>query len=238
MDRISRQEMKRDELAATLYEIGAAAGQHARTIGVVAVSLLVLGAAAGGGVWYSRGREAASRQKLGSVLSAAAVRTSEELPPEAAASRFESRPVKYREVLRLAEVVLAEHPSSAASRWAVYYKALSQKELGDLDGAARTLQVLTASGEEDFASGAARVLEAQVQEARGDLAGAASTYATLAAAPPGGFPVDLALANEARLLDAQGKSVEALEVYRRLSEEHPESPYAGEASRRVREARG
>jgi len=232
--KITRKEIKRDELATTIGSLAEILEEHRRNLGIAAAALLLLALAVAGGFWFSHRREADSLTALAAVQKAAAAQSAEEATPgQPGVTRYATRRQRFEEVLRLSDQVLTDHPSSHAARWASYYKAVALKELGSHDDALSEVMPLTDATQEEFMSASARVLQAQIQEAKGDLAGAAEVYAGLAALAPTHFPIEFALINQARLLDAQGRKEEALEIYRRVSQDFPESPFAGEASRHL-----
>lgn len=236
--RITRREIKRDELVDTLGGLKTSVEQHARSVVIGVGALVVLGAAIAGGIWYSRSREADAQLKLSAALRALNAPVTEDggVAGQAAAA-YATRRQKYDEVARLAGVVLTEHPSSTASKWASYYKAFAQKELGDYPGALQTVGAL-ALDQEEFLASSAKFLQGQIHEAQGDTAGALEIYTSLAASAPQRFPVDMALMSQARILEAQGKSEEARDVYRRVIQEFPDSPFAREASQKANPANG
>ena len=230
--KITRKEMKRDELVTTLSDLSAAIDRHGRSLAIAAGAIVLLAAAVAGGLWYSHNREKAAGAALGRVhraISAPVV----DAPVAPGAAAYASSRQKYEEIMRLASAVIDEYPSSTAAKWATYWKAVGEKELGQHQAALATLAPLAAQQQEEFLSASARVMQAMVQEASGDLPAAVQTYAALADSAPKRFPVELALMSQARLLEAQGKSEEALAVYRRITQEHPESPLAREAGLRL-----
>ena len=230
--KITRKEIKRDELADTLGGLRYALEENARSVAIAVGVLVLLGAAVGGGIWYSRSREAAAQVKLAAVNRAMSAPVLEEggLAGQASTA-YATRRQKFEEVSRLAGVVVTEHPSSGASKWATYYKAFALKELGSYPEALQTITPLTSDSEE-FVASSAKYLQAQIHEAQGDAAGALEIYANLAAAAPPRFPTDMVLMSQARVLEGQGKLDEAREIYRRVIQEFPDSPYTREASER------
>ncbi len=228
--RITRKEMKHDEFARTIGGLTGSIEHHLRSVVIGVLALVVLSAAAFAGWRYSVSRELQSRKLLAEVQQAASRPVVE---GAATGEAYATSAEKYQDVQRLAEIVLDEHPSSSSALWAAYYKALSQNEMGRLDEAIGTIGPLKEQTQQPFVASAARLLEARILEARGDLDGAADAYASLAAAALGGFPAEMALTNQARILEAQGKTDEALEIYRRITQDFPESPFAGEAFQRL-----
>ncbi len=225
-NRISRKEIKRNDLAATLSGLTHAAETHLRSFLIALGAVVLLGVAVGAGFWYSRSRAAQAGRQLAVVQSAAGylLQGAEEAPVKGAASS------RAQDVITKADALLRDYPSSAAARWATYYKALGQKESGDLSGALSTLTPLAADGANDLLCSVARVMQAQIHEQQGDHAAAAEIYTALAASPAPAFPADMALAGQARALEAQGKTDEAAAITQRLQQEFSDSPYARQAA--------
>lgn len=236
--KISRREIKRDELATTIGGLTSAAERHARSIVIVAGALVALGLAVWGGVWFSRSRDIQAREKLAAVHRAL---TSPVAGSEAATARgaaYASDRQRSEDVVRLADIVLQDHPSSTAASWASYYKAVGQKDLGDYAGARATVEPLASSTTDEFLSAAARLLQAQIHEASGEIDQAIDAYAKLAASAPPRFPAELALMGQARLLEQSGRKEDAAAIYRRISEQYPDSPLGREAAGRLAPPRG
>jgi hypothetical protein len=225
--RISRKEIKRNDLAETLSGLTLAAGTHARSVAIAAGAVVLLGVVVSLGFWWSRSRAAEANRQLSAVQHAAGfLLQAAERNSEQAQTATTSHAAAAQDVIAKADALLRDHPSSAAARWATYYKAVGQKEAGDAAGALSTVATLASGSDNDLLTSAARALQAQIREQQGDYAGAVEAYASLAAAPSPSFPAEMALAGQARALDAQGKKDEAAEVRRRLQQEHADSPYA------------
>ena len=224
--KITQKEIKRDEFARTIGGLTVAVEKNYRSLGIAVGALLILVVAVISGVRYS------SSQRKASILSLAAVQKAEAAPVTSGAipgaGVYTTPKQKYEEVVRLADVVLTQYPSSSAARWATYYKALAQKELGAYQDALTVVEPLTTLQGEEFLACSARMLKGQIQEAHGDLAAAAETYANLAASAPERFPVDVVLASQARVLEAKGDTEGAAQIHRRLMQEFPNSPFAGQ----------
>jgi len=233
MARITRQEMKRDELVTTLARLTAAAEKHARSIGIAIVAIIVLAAAVTGGVLYSRSRERAAQEILGEIQAAAVAPV---FPGyEDGSGVYPTEQAKFDEVLRLSGVLQESFPSTHAARWSAYWEAFGQMELGRHQEALDALAAFDGPHERDFIYWSAQFLKARVQEATGDADAAAGTYLTIADAAPETFPAEMALINRARLLDGEGRSDEALEAYKRVARDYPDSPYAVSAASKMRD---
>jgi len=236
--RITRKQMKSDELVNTVSSLTAVAERHARSIIIAVAAVIALGLAVGGGFWYSRTRENAAITELAAVQTAVSAPVAGEVAaPAPGATAYLSSEQKYQEVLRRADVVLAEYPSSTAAGWATYWKAYALNELSRREEALAALEPLAGGSSDPFLSASARMLQARVHEAEGDLASALDIYASLAASAPPRFPAELCLMSQARILEAQGRNEEATQMYRRVTQEYPDSPFAREASRHLGEGR-
>lgn len=232
--KITRKQMKRDEFARTVGGMTATVERHGKGVAMGIIALLLVAGAGYAGWSYSKSLQAESMIKLAAVQKAeSSLAGGLESADPTSGVVYATPRQKYEEVVKLADVVLADHPSSQAAKWAVYYKAIGQKELGGLPQALATLEPLTGPNEGKFVASSALLLKAHILEAQGNLDAAVDTLSQLASSAPDQFPVDLALANQARVLESMGKVKEAQDVYRRLSEEFPQSPFAGEALRRI-----
>lgn len=236
--KVTRKEIKRDDLAAGLSGLTAAIQQHARSVGIAAAAVVVLGLAVAGGIWFSRSQAQAAQKKLGAVYKALTAPVTEEGGASSSdTAPYATRREKYEAVVQLCQAVVTEYPSSAAAKWAGYYTAVARKELGDNPGALEALAPI-ASGSDDLLSSSAKYLQGQVKESSGDLAGALEAYTSLITTAPAGFPVEMVMMSQARILDGQGKAEEAKEIYKKITEEHPDSPFSREASEHLSPAPG
>ncbi|HKY34035.1 MAG TPA: tetratricopeptide repeat protein [Candidatus Polarisedimenticolia bacterium] len=238
MSRISRKEIKRDELVTTLESLTHAAERHRRSLFLAAGAVVLLALAVTGGVWWSRSRAADAGLRLAALHAAVTAPVFTTGPLAGVPLSFGSGQQKHDEVIRRADELIEAYPSSSAARWAAYWKAVSCRETGRFPEALDILAGLAGDGGDPFLAASARMQQAQVQEAKGDLAAAAEAYASLAGSAPPTFPAEMALMSQARVLEAQGKTEDAMAVYRRVTQEYPDSPFAGDASRRLGDARG
>jgi TolA-binding protein len=76
---------------------------------------------------------------------------------------------------------------------------------------------------------------AQLKRRQGKLPEAAEAFRKLAADPEWALPKDHAVMEMARTLDQAQKTAEARAAYKRVTDEFPDSVYAGEARRRAEE---
>ncbi len=221
MSRLTRREMKRDDLVATIASVTTALERHTRGILIAVVAIVVLAGAVTGGFLYTRSRTRGATEALARVHEAAA-----------AATYASDDAEKHREVIARADEVIDAYPSSDAAHWAWHWKAHSQAQLKEYDAALTTLEPLlapVASPNGAALHQAARLLKARILEARGDLQGAADELGGLIAEAMADFPLEIPLMERARLLEQMGKGQEARELYMRVGKEFPQSPYAADA---------
>jgi tetratricopeptide (TPR) repeat protein len=232
--RLTRREMKRDELVTTLTKLSLAVEKHAKSILVAVIAIVVLAGAVTAGLVYSRSRDRAAQQALGGVYKTAMAPVSDALL--SGSGTYPTAEAKYGEVIRLSDELLETYPSSPSARWTHYWKGLALKELGKTAEAVETLASLDEDTERDFVYWSVQFLKARIHEASGDLEAAGQIYRELADTAPEQFPVEMALMNYARLLDRQGKRSEAVEVYQRVSTDYPDSPFARTAAINMRKS--
>jgi len=226
--------MKRDELVSTISVLTAAADRHRKSLLIAAVAFVVLLVAVAAGLSYSSGRKLEAQARLGALQRAAGAPVGDfgslSLP---SGSFFPDEQQKFREVVRLADGVLADFPGSDTARWATYWKADGLRHLGDTDGALALLAPLAVDQPSDLLQAACLIMQAQIHEQKGQREEALEIYMKLASASPDRFPPDMALMNQARLLEDMGRKDEAIEVYRRITQEYPDSPYAVESRLKI-----
>lgn len=232
--RISRKEMKRDELVTTVSVLTDMAERHKKSLIFAAVAVVVLLVAIAVGMSYSGKRQLEAQARLGALQRVAATPVGDfgglALP---AGSYFPDPQQKYQEVVRLADELLEQHPSSRVAPWAVFYKADGLRHTGDADGALALLAPLVEGETEDLFQASCLIMQAQIHEQRGQKQEALDVYMNLAASAPDRFPPEMALMNQARLLEDMGRQEEAVEVYRRITQEYPDSPYAQESRLKI-----
>lgn len=235
MSRITRREMKRDELVTTITAVTSVVDRHRKSLLIAAGAVVVLAAAVAGGFLYSGSRQRAAQGALADVIRAsnAPIVTGETLATIPGAASYRSEEEKQRDVARLATEVVDAYPSTPAADWALYWKGLALEKISDHDGALVAIEPLLASPESSRLYPPAMLLKSKVLESRGDLAGAAQTCADLLASGREDFPVEIVLMERGRILEKQGNTDEAQAAYRRVTSEFPQSPYAQEATKRL-----
>lgn len=112
---------------------------------------------------------------------------------------------------------------------ALYYKANTEMEMGDLDGAIKDYKavIAKASGDASLVT-LARHRLASAYFTKGDTPDAVETYRT-ELSTPSDYLKDAALYELARIYQQAGKTQEATEEVNALKKDFPNSPYTGQA---------
>lgn len=239
MKKTERHQIKRDELVTAIEKGTFYVEHHARRIGMLAVGLVVLAAALfGGWLWWS-GREDKASFVLGEIIQTYRAPVSITLDAiqqtTEGAKTFSSTEEKDREVVRLADEVLARYHSSRAAPKALYYKGLALSEMKKTDEAGKALQELMSTYPGDFLAPLARFELARLKEAHGNPSEALIQYQALAEDAQGFFPKEEGLMGVARCQEALGRKSDALKTYRKIVSEFPDSDYQFEAKKKVEE---
>ena len=235
--RLTRQDIKRDEVMETLGGFFGFVTHHARTIALAAVGLVVLGL----GYAVYRGVAASREERAGRALGRAlAVHGAPILETGADPSNEES-PSFADEVSRVERATalfteLVEEYGRTASA------DIARAYLGSLASAAGDLETAREHWERFVKRQRGNVLAAEVRlnlmaldrspgrgeevvdELRAELAGRRSD-----------LPEEVLLNELARTLEQLERTDEAVAIYERLVEDHPLSPYARSAARRISE---
>jgi predicted negative regulator of RcsB-dependent stress response len=236
--RLSRRDMKRDELVATLEKGVDYAQHHTRgiLIGMVAVAGVgALGLA--GWLWWQDRREDANQLLARAIQAAQAP-----LDPAAAKPDDPRRPSFPDEAARRARAVellaelRAEYGGTGAAAAGSIYLAGLELEAGDVEEAGRLFAEAGGEGEHDLMQATAWLagLRAGREQGKGEEAVAALRAALAAGDHP--LPGDVLLHELGATLEALGRGEEARAAYQRIVDEFPRSPYQGLARERAQPA--
>ncbi len=216
-DRLTRQEMKRDEVLEGLARAVEFFRENAKAIGVALLGLLV--AVTGYAAWqgYQGGAERRANESLASALESidtAQSETSEELRSSLAA-------------------VIDDHGSTKAGSVAHAYLGRAAAADGDFAAAREHWEAFLAKhSEHALAAQVERNLIA-LDRQEGRTEELVSRLRSQIAAGSGALPGDALLWELANALEASSQNEAALEVYEQLTEEHPSSVFASRARSRA-----
>ncbi|MGC1684837.1 MAG: tetratricopeptide repeat protein [Candidatus Acidiferrales bacterium] len=229
-EHISRKDLKSDEFRDTLAVGAEAVLSHQKLviyIGVVAV--IVLGAFFGWRLYAERQtvKAAAAYDDAMKVFNAR-VRTATE-PADPGEITFTDENVKFDAAAKKFEAVAQQYPRTRPGQIAAYYAGLSLERLKRNDEAAKWLEQVTHSGEEDFTS-LARLELAQLDDQTNKQADAEKIYKDLIAHPTVFVPKPVAMLSLANHYRGMNNNAEASKLYTEIKTEFPDSPIAQQAS--------
>jgi tetratricopeptide (TPR) repeat protein len=236
--RLSRRDMKRDELVATLEKGVDYAQHHTRGILIGMGTVAGVGALAlAGWLWWQDRREEANQllaraiQVAQAPLDPAAARPDDRLRPSFA----DEATRRARAVALLTELRDGYGGTGAAAAGSIYLAGL-ELEAGDVEEAGRLFAETGGEGAHDLIQAAAWLarLRADREQGRGEEAVEALRAALQAGDHP--LPGDVLLHELGAALDALGREAEARAAYQRIVDEFPRSPYQGLARERAQSA--
>jgi tetratricopeptide (TPR) repeat protein len=234
MSRLSRKEVKRDEVLETVGSAVHYARDHVRTI-LLAIVALVVGvlAYAGYSAWSSGRAERAN----GALAEALAITEAEldpyEPKPEGVPPTFADEAARDAQARQALEGVRNDFSSSRPADVATAYLAGMAARAGELDRARELWGSLVDGSADHLLKAEARVNLMALDRQQGQLAELADRLRAELDAPESSLPPAVLLQQLAMTLEELGQSEEAREVYLRLATEYPASAYAGGAQRRA-----
>jgi TolA-binding protein len=232
--RLTRHELKKDEFADQLSFLTGLFGQHRRQIVLGGVAILLIVAVAVGVMLYLRSRQAAASEAFGKALVTFNAPVLETVPEGISILTFKTAQEKYAEAIRQFEAVAEQFGSYRQGRWARYYVALSQRELGEHAVAEQGLLAIAAEGDRDLAAVAKMALGALYQKtSRSD--DAERLYREVESNPTALVPkatVQIALAE---LYQSTNPS-RATALYQQIEKDYPGTAAADHAAQKLRAA--
>lgn len=233
MARLTRQELKKDELGQQLG-VGLDYFMHHKRpllkwIGVGAAAVVVVIAV----MLFLRHRNESASRAFGSALDTYHAAIIAEPPKDSTAKTFKTDKDRLEASLTEFTAVASEHGGTAPGRWAKYYIGLAHAGLEKYSEAESTLRELANGGDVDL-SASAKLALAGVYEKQNKRADAEKLLKELIEKPANTVPkatAQMALADIYRLSNpAQAKT-----IYQELAKEHPETTLAELANARIEE---
>ncbi len=228
MARLTRHELKQDELLSTVEEFENFAKQHYKQIITVVSGVILLAGAVFGFRFWSQHQELESNALLGMALktfhaSVGSASVDFAGGPNPANQMFMTAQDKYKKALEQFDGVVRRFPSQKAAGIARYHAGLCQAELGDQAAAIKTLQEASRSSDQSIGSLAKLALAGELVRA-GKLNEAAKLYRELQDHPTSTVPratAMLALADAYR----QGQPAQARQIYQQMEKEFSSNTY-------------
>lgn len=237
MSRLSRQEMKRDEVREFLSSTLLYLSENLKLVGIAVggvVALFLVGLLIAG---YLSARQEQASDLLAEALARREAPLASELPEGAAGDDVYADETARRRAAREGlAAVLERYPRSDAARVARATLAKIAFQAGDLDEARQGWSSLVEDGSRDALRAEAELALVHLDRAAGEAARAEERLDAMLDSGTAALPKDVLLRELALTQQELGKTEESLATYRRLLAEHPDSPYANEARRRTSEA--
>jgi FimV-like protein len=241
MKRQERHHLKENELIHTIEATRDFVETRKREIGIGLIAVLVIAAIGIGAMMFrqrsqSRGSELLAEAMVAlnaRVVPAGAPAGGEDIPAAAslgATGSFATEAAKLNAALPKLQAAADAYPDSAAGITARYHLAGAFAALSRHDEAIKQFDdVVRRAGNDSLYGRMARLGKADAQARAGQLDSAIATWKEMAASTSGDFPVDAILMELARAYIQKGDKEEARKTFNQLIDQHPESPYTGEA---------
>jgi tetratricopeptide (TPR) repeat protein len=236
LKRSLKRQIKQDELVSSFEEMGSWTRSHADELKATTIGVLVLAVAVGGLLYFRSNRAASGNRAFGEAMEAFEA-IAPAAPDEAApGAQAVAREEKLKKALVAFDGVAERFKSLPVGARARYFAGACRVELGQLDAAEQNLREVAArkvSASGPIEPALARLALAGVSRRKGALDAAVSGYRELLADPSGAVPKDYVLVALAGTLEQAGRLAEAAATFRRVVDEYPQSPFAGDARTRA-----
>ena len=252
MKRTERQRLKENDLADAITHAGDFVESNKQQVGVI-VAVIVVVAIAAVGFLALRGRTDDRGQDLladamvtlsARVVPATASSTDKpgDLPAAATMSAlgtYPSEDAKLTAALPKLKAAADAFPDSEAGITARYHYAATLASLGRQQEAIAAFEdVGKRAGADSLYGRMASLGKADTQAKAGQLDAAIATWKQLVDSKAAGVPEDAVLMELGRAYQAKGSRDDARKTFTQLVEQHPTSPYAGEARAELENLKG
>jgi len=230
--RLTRHELKKDEFADRLAAATGFFSRNRKQIVLGGGTVLLVVAVTTGVLYYVRSRQNAASEAFGRALSTYNALVIETPPAGVTVQTFKTAQEKYTEAVRQFEEVAEQFGSYRQGRWARYYAALAQRELGQHAVAEQTLLAIAGEGDRDLAAVAKMALGALYQKTS-RTEDAERIYREVESNPTAIVPratVQIALAE---LYQTTNPS-RATALYQQIEKDYPGTAAADQAAQRLR----
>jgi len=249
MKRIERKHLKENDLAYTLESARDYLERRQKTIGLVAVVVVVaVVGALGFNLWRSRSAVAGDRAlaeamvALNAQVVPAGVEGFEGVPAAAAigaTGTFATEEAKLNAAVPKLKAAADAHPGTSAGIQARYHLAGALAALGRHDEAIATFdQVVSQAGATSLYGTMARLGKADAQARAGQIDAAIESWKGMTTANDENIPVDAVLIQLARAYVQKGNADEARKAFTEIVDKHPDSPYSPEAREELENLKG
>ena len=229
MARLTRHELKQDELLTTVEEFENFTKKHRREIVVFVVGVILMAGAVYGFRFWSERQESECNALLGTALKTFHASVGSPSPDlfgggqDQANPTFPTAQAKYKKALEQFDNLVRRFPRQKAAGIARYHAGLCQAELGDQAAAIKTLQEASRTSDQSISSLAKLALAGELVRAS-KLDDAAKLYRDLQGHPTSTVPratAMLALADAYR----QSQPAQARKLYEQIEKEFGSNTY-------------
>jgi tetratricopeptide (TPR) repeat protein len=234
--RLTRKEIKRDQIGEWLEHSATAVKSHRRGIVVAVVAVVAAAALAGGGFWWLATQAARANEQLARATKVyAAPIEAVPKPDDPDAPSFADEASRRARAEELFEELRSGHPWADAADLAEVYLGRIAVDQGDLDGAAERWRRFIDDHPDHVLAGEVRVNLLAVGRQQGKAAEVAAELEGMLAQGPDERPLpgDVILFELAQTYEQLGRDDDAKSTYGRLVEEHPQSPYTAAARQKA-----
>lgn len=233
--RLTRKEMKRDEVAEALGRTVEYAGSHVRTLVLAGVAVVVL-VLAGAGAWFwLQGRSARTNEALTAAVRVynAPVVADGATPDDPDSPSFASEEARRQRAKELLEEARGGY-GGAADTALVYLGQIAVDE-GNLGEAKELWERFVEANEGHVLAGGVRVSLLEIERVEGRAEEVAGRLETMLDQTPENRPLpgDVILFQLGLTYEALGRDEDAGDMFRRLGEEYPRSAYGAEARQKL-----
>ena len=244
-----RHHLKENELAERLHQARDYIEPRRKQISMAGV-VVVLIALAVVGVFVMRQRTQSRAQEMladamvvldAQVIPPAPVDPKSPTPPAAAMSgtgTYTTETEKFNAAVPKLRQAADAYPDTGAGITARYHLANTLSALGKHTDAVQAYEEVIKRGGNDVYGQMARLGKAEEQARAGQHDAAIATYKELSEKKDGDLPTDAILMELGRAYLAAGKKADAQKTFTKVVDEHPDSPYVGEARKELDALKG
>lgn len=227
--RLTRQQLKRDEFAVWVESVQEFFLEHYQLLIKGGVAVVIAAALGIGGYLYVNSRQDSASNAFTAALATFHAPVGTAAPSTAPRPHFNTNAEKYQAAMKQFGEVASRYSWTAQGRFARYYSALCQKELGNVPEAEKELTDLAGSRDHELAA-LAKMALAGIYEASARNDEAEKLYRDLADHPTNTVPkatAELALAD----LYQRTKPAQATALYQQIEKEYPGTAAGDQASK-------
>jgi hypothetical protein len=230
--RLSRHELKKDEFADSLANVTGFFARNRKQVLLGGGSALLAVVVIVGVLLYVRSRRAAASEAFGQALITYRASILETPPAGYTLPTFKTADEKYAEAIRRFTEVSEQFGSYSVGKWARYYVALSQRELGQNAVAEQGLLALASDGDPNLAA-VAKMALAGLYQKTSRTADAEKLYRELESSPTLMVPKPAAQIALAEMYQRTNPS-QATAIYQQIEKDYPGTAAADQAAEMLR----